>query len=316
MTFFKIGKEVRQGCILSPHLFNIYTEQVMREADIEDMGLRIGGRNITNLRYADDTGLIASNVTTSKRMLYRVDAAGEAKGLGLNAPKTKYMHIKGKDSQPDEHNTIKVKGTQLEKVDHFKYLGSIKSSDGTCLQDIKTRIAMAKQKMLQLNNIWKDRGIPIELKMSLLKCLVWPVIMYGCEAWTLKKEEDRLNAAEMWFYRRLLRIKWQDKRTNESILEELSTNRVLLQEINKRKLRYLGHAVRNPKTDLMSTILQGRVEGKRNRGRPQTLYMDNVTAISGLTLAGVMHRSRDREDWRTVVARSEAATDDHGDADR
>ena len=71
---------------------------------------------------------------------------------------------------------------------------------------------MAKQKMLQLNNIWKDRGIPIELKMSLLKCLVWPVIMYGCEAWTLKKEEeDRLNAAEMWFYRRLLRINAQTK---------------------------------------------------------------------------------------------------------
>ena len=310
--FFQIGKGVRQGCILSPHLFNIYTEQVMREADIEDMGLRIGGRNITDLRYADDTGLIASNVTTSKRMLYRVDAAGEKKGLGLNAPKTKYMHIKGKHSQPDEHTTIKVKGTQLEKVDSFKYLGSIKSSDGTCLQDIKTRIAMAKQKMLQLNNIWKDRGIPNHLKMSLLKCLVWPVVMYGCEAWTLRKEEkDRLNAAEMWFYRRLLRVSWKDMRTNESILEELSTNRVLMQQINRRKMRYLGHAVRNPKTNLMATILQGRVEGKRNRGRPQTLYMDNVTAISGLTLAGVMHRSRDREDWRTVVARSEAATDDH-----
>ena len=87
-------------------------------------------------------------------------------------------------------------------------------------------------------------------------------------------------------------------------------------KINKRKMRYLGHAVRNPKTGLMATILQGRVEGKRNRGRPKTLYMDNVTAISGLTLAGVMHRSRDREDWRTVVARSEAATDDHSDADR
>ena len=111
-------------------------------------------------------------------------------------------------------------------------------------------------------------------------------------------------------------MSWKDMRTNESILEELSTNRVLMQQINRRKMRYLGHAVRNPKTNLMATILQGRVEGKRNQGRPQTLYTDNVTAISGLTLAGVMHRSRDREDWRTVVARSEAATDDHGDADR
>ena len=155
------------------------------------------------------------------------------------------------------------------------------------------------------------------MKMSLLKCLVWPVVMYGCEAWTLRKEErDRLNAAEMWFYRRLLRVSWKDMRTNESILEELSTNRVLMQQINRRKMRYLGHAVRNPKTNLMATILQGRVEGKRNRGRPQTLYMDNVTAISGFTLAGMMHRSRNQEDWRTVVARSEAATDEHGDADR
>ena len=106
--FFKIGKGVRQGCILSPHLFNVYTEQVMREAEIEDMGIRIGGRNITDMRYADDTGLVASNVTSSKRMLYRVDSSGKRKGLGLNAPKTKYMHIKGKYSQPDEFIAIKV----------------------------------------------------------------------------------------------------------------------------------------------------------------------------------------------------------------
>ena len=315
--FFRIGKGVRQGCILSPHLFNIYTEQVMREAEIEDMGVRIGGRNITDMRYADDTGLVASNVTSSKRMLYRVDASGKRKGLGLNAPKTKYMHIKGQHSQPDEFTSIKVNGEQLEKVENFKYLGSIKSSDGTCTQDVKARIAMAKQKMLQLNNIWKDRSIPNQLKMFLLKCLVWPVLMYGCEAWTLRKEEEqRINAAEMWLYRRLLQISWKDKRTNDSILEELSTNRVLLQEINKRKLKYLGHAVRNPKTDLMATILQGRVEGRRNRGRPPMSYMDNITAISGLTLGEVIHRSRDREDWRTVVAMSEAATDEHGDADR
>ena len=103
---------------------------------------------------------------------------------------------------------------------------------------------------------------------------------------------------------------------NKSILEELSTKRVLLQEINKRKLKYVGHAVRNPKTDVMASILQGRVEGARNRGRPPMSYMDNITAISGLTLGQVIHRSRDRDDWRAVVARSEAATDDHGDADR
>ena len=107
----------------------------------------------------------------------------------MNAKKTKVIHIKGKDSQNEEHTTVKVDGSVLEKVTQFKYLGSIKTEDGSCLQDIKARIAMAKQKMIQLNNIWKDRGIPIFLKIDILKCLIWPVVTYGCEAWTMKKEE-------------------------------------------------------------------------------------------------------------------------------
>ena len=158
---------------------------------------------------------------------------------------------------------------------------------------------------------------PKPAKKNLLKCLVWPVIMYGCEAWTLRKdEENRLNAAEMWLYRRLLNVSWKDKHTDESILEELSTKRILLQEINRRILKYVGHAVSNLKTYLMASILKGRVEGRQNRGRPSMSYMVNIFAISGLTLGQVIHRSRDRDDWRAVVARSEAATDDHGDADR
>ena len=83
---------------------------------------------------------------------------------------------------------------------------------------------MAKNSMVQLNNIWKDHGIPINLKIKLLKCLVWPIMLYGCEAWTMRKEDERrVEAAELWFYRRLLRVKWTDKRTNESILDELGT---------------------------------------------------------------------------------------------
>ena len=109
---------------------------------------------------------------------------------------------------------------------------------------------MAKQKMLQLNNIWKDRGIPNDLKVQILKCLVWPVMLYGCEAWTLRKEEEnKINAAEMWFYRRLLRIQWTEKRTNDSVLEELSVKKEVLNIIIKRRLKYVGHANRNSKTD-------------------------------------------------------------------
>ena len=160
---------------------------------------------------------------------------------------------------------------------------------------------MAKAKMIQLKNIWKDRSITINLKLEMLKCLILPALMYGCEAWTLRKKEvDKLEAAEMWLYRQLLSIRWQDKRSNEKVLLELGIKRSLMNEINKRRLRYIGHAIRSQKTDLMSTALMGRVEGSRNRGRPTMSLMDNITTITGLSLGEVVHRSRDREGWGAI----------------
>ena len=147
-------------------------------------------------------------------------------------------------------------------------------------------------------------------------CSFWLVLatmLYGCEAWTLKKDdENRLNAAEMWFFRRLLRITWKDKRTNESVLAELSVQRKLLPEIKKRKMKYLGHANRNTKTNLMTTVLQGKMDAKR----PPKSYMSNITSASGLRLLDVVWQSRDRRKWRSVVASSGAPTDERGDGDR
>ena len=120
----------------------------------------------------------------------------------------------------------------------------------------------------------------------------------------------------MWFYRRLLRVKWTDKITNESVLKELGAQRLMLSEISKSRLKYLGHANRNTKTDLMTTVLQGKVEAKRNYGRPPTSYIDNVKVDSGLQLYDVIHQRRDRDRWRPLVARSGAPTDGHGHGDR
>ena len=314
---FDIERGVRQGCILSPHLFSIYTEQVMREADIEDMGIKIGGRNITDLRYADDTALISDNITSMKRLLYRVDSAGVKAGLKLNAKKTKVMHIEG--IEKGQKHEIHINGTLLEQVEDFKYLGSIKAEDSTCSKDIRARIGMAKQKMVQLNNVWKDRGMPNSLKLKLLKCLIWPVVLYGCEAWTCRKaDEKKLEAAEMWFYRRLLRVSWKEKRTNNSILEQLSVEREILEEVNKRRLRYVGHAMRNTNTDLMATVFQGKVEAKRKKGRPSITYMENLSKARELNMQKVAHSSKNRTKWRRLVSASSssAATTDDGDADR
>ncbi|GFS12393.1 endonuclease-reverse transcriptase [Elysia marginata] len=288
--FFNITKGVRQGCILSPHLFNIYTEQIMREADIDQLGVNINGRNLTNLRYADDTALMSDNITSMRRILHRVDESGKKAGLKLNAKKTKVMQLKPENSSRCD---VKIAQTVLVNVEDFKYLGSVKTIDVSCSKDIKMRIGMAKKKMIELNNVWKDHNIPIELKLKLLKCLIWPVMMYGCEAWSQKKDDDkRIEAAEMWFYRRILRVKWTDKRTNESVLKELKTERTLFNLINARKLKYVGHALRNHRTSLMNTVCEGRLNGRRRKGKPPMSLLTNLTTACGLSLHQIVQKSQ------------------------
>ena len=210
------------------------------------------------------------------------------------------MHIKGNEATERSHD-IKINQVCLEDVDQFKYLGSIKRADGTCSKDIATRIAMAKQRMVKLLNIWKDRSIPVDLKLKILECLVWPVMLYGCETWTTKKaEEKKIEAAEMWFYRRLLRVSWKERRTNDSILKELGRDRKLLTIICQKKLKYVGHASRNTQTDLMKTVLQGKVQSKRKQGRPAASYISSLKSI-GLTQQIISKESRDREGWRRIV---------------
>ena len=174
--------------------------------------------------------------------------------------KTKTVYI-GED---ENYSPIKIGEDEIDRVKQFKYLGSIKTEDAYCSTDIRARIGMAKQRMTELNNIWRDENININLKLRLLRCLVWTVMVYGSEGWTLRKQDEtRLESAEMWMYRRLLRVKWQDKRTNDSILKELNVQRQILNEVKKRKMTYFGHTCRNKKCTLMKECIQGSLEGLR-----------------------------------------------------
>ena len=151
-----------------------------------------------------------------------------------------------------------------------------------------------------------------------MKCLVWPVMLYGSETWTTrKKDENKIEAAEMWFFRRLLRVKWTERRKNDSILAELKTTKTLLSLIQKRKLTYLGHALRNKNTDLMKTVVQGKMETGRRRGRPPASYIKSVTAACGAGLQKISWQCEDREEWRTKVRGTcRAANIDNDEADR
>ena len=146
---------MRQGCILSPHLFNLYTESVIREAESEEMGIKIGGKLVSNLRYADDTALYTISQEEAERLMGKLNIIGKSRLglLKLNVKKSKLLKIGKMQSDAG----VSVDDEEIEVVEHFKYLGSLKSPDSNCIKDTRSRIGMAKRRMLDLVPIWKDR---------------------------------------------------------------------------------------------------------------------------------------------------------------
>ena len=180
-----IGKGVHQGCILSPCLFNLYAEYLMRNAGLEksEAGIKIAGRNTNNLRYADDTILMAESEEELKSLLMKVKEESEKVGLKLNIQKTKIMA-----SGPI--TSWEIDGETVETVSDLILLGSKITADGDCSYEIKRRLLLGRKVMTNLESILKSRDITLPTKVHLVKTMVFfPVVMYGCESCTVKKAE-------------------------------------------------------------------------------------------------------------------------------
>ena len=181
--WFQIGKGVRQGCILSPCLFKFYAEYIMRNAGLEETqaGIKIA-RYINNLRYADDTTLMAETEEELKRLLMKGKEESEKVGLKLNIQNTKIMA-----SGPI--TPWEIDGETVETVSDFIFWGSKITADGDCSHEIKRRLLLGSKVMSNLDSIFKSRDITLPTKIRLVKAMVFPVVMYGCESWTVKKAE-------------------------------------------------------------------------------------------------------------------------------
>ena len=191
--WFQIGKGVRQGYILSP-CFNLYAEYIMRNAGLEDAqaGIRIAGSNINNFRYADDTTLMAESEEELKSLLMKVKEESEKVGLRLIIQKTKIMA-----SGPI--TSWEIVGETVETVSDFILGGSKITADGDCSHEIKRRLLLGRKVMTNLNSIFKSRDITLPTNVRVVKAMVFPVVMYGFESWTVKKAEHRRNDAfELW----------------------------------------------------------------------------------------------------------------------
>ena len=182
--WLQIGKGVHQGCILSPCL-NVYAEYIMRNAGLEEAqaGIKIAGRNINNLRYTDGTTLMAESEEELKSFLIKVKEESEKVGLKLNIQKTKIMA-----SGPI--TSWEIDGQTVETVSDFILWGSKITANGDCSHEMKRRLLLGRKVMTNPDSIFKSRDITLPIKVHLVKAVVFPEIMYGCESWTVKKAEQ------------------------------------------------------------------------------------------------------------------------------
>ena len=209
----------------------------MRNAGLEEAqaGIKISGRNISNLRYADDTTLMAESEEELKSLLMKVKEESENVGLKLNIQKTKIMA-----SGPITSWEIDV-----ETMADFIFLGSKITADGDCSHEIKRHLILGRKVMTNLDSILKSRDITFPTKVRLVKAMVFPVVMCGCESWTIKKAEcRRIDAFELWCWRRLLRVPWITGRPNQSVLRKINPEYSLEGLMLKLKCQYFGHLMR------------------------------------------------------------------------
>ena len=203
--------------------------------DESQAGIKISGGNTNNLRKADDTTLMAENQEELKSLLLKVKEENEKAGLKLNIQKTKIM-------ASGAITSWHIDGVTMETVTDFIFLGSKITADGDCSHEIKRCLLLGGSAMTNLDIVLKSRDITLPTKFRLVKAMVFPVVMYGCESWTVKKAEHRrIDAFELWCWRTLLKVPWTARRSNQSILKEINPEYSLEGLMLKLKLQYFGH---------------------------------------------------------------------------
>ena len=308
--WFEVGVGLRQGCVMSPWLFNLFMDAAMREVRVNagEIGvtLRDVGRDVEWkvdwLMFADDTVLVGDSEEKLERLVQEFGRVCQRRKLSVNVNKSKVMKI-GKNDEDNEMN-ISLENRRMEEVESYRYLGVDITSDGGMDEEVNHRITDAKKTWGALKVLWSKRHISREAKVGMYEGIIEPSLLYGCEVWSLKlRERKRMEAVEMNCLRNICGIRRIDRVSNAEIRRRCGKNVSLGQKIDQGVLRWFGHVERMGNERIAKRVYESDVRGTRRRGRPRKCWMDGVKEVltrKGLNIQEAKVSVQDRSGWRSI----------------